>query len=207
MSCRTCKPDQQKQHPSKGSPQRPGWKVKTMARKSNRIASLDLYSPQLDLAHVVGFHDFILRIFNVRVSNPKKSVVDVFLARCRISMCQSLGPKKRDEISETDRNPSGAHMHTVRCAMQHEEAACVCRALLAPRTPRARRCTPHRVQCSYNNDTTNNKYIIYVYMYIYIYIYMSIYMYVYIHVYITDVYTQICAYVYICINIYIYIYT
>ena len=41
----------------------------------------------------VGFHNFNLRIFNLRVSNPNKLIVDVFLTRCRISMCQGLGPK------------------------------------------------------------------------------------------------------------------
>ena len=29
--------------------------------------------------------------------------MDVFLTRCRISMCQGLGPKKHDELSEIDR--------------------------------------------------------------------------------------------------------
>ena len=48
----------------------------------------------------VGFHNFNLRIFNSRVSNPSKLIVDVFLTRCRISMCQGLGPKKHDEILE-----------------------------------------------------------------------------------------------------------
>ena len=51
----------------------------------------------------VGFHNLNLRIFNLRVSNPNKLIVDVFLTRCRISMCQGLGPKKHDEISEIDR--------------------------------------------------------------------------------------------------------
>ena len=55
----------------------------------------------------VGFHNFNLRIFNLRVSNPNKSIVDVFLTRCRISMCQGLGPKKHDEISEIDRTRRG----------------------------------------------------------------------------------------------------
>ena len=51
----------------------------------------------------VGFHNFDLRIFNLRVSNPNKLMVDVFLTRCRISMCQGLGPKKHYDISEIDR--------------------------------------------------------------------------------------------------------
>ena len=51
----------------------------------------------------VGFHNFNLRIFNLRVSNPSKLIVDDLLTRCRISMCQGLGPKKHDEISEIDR--------------------------------------------------------------------------------------------------------
>ena len=50
----------------------------------------------------VGFHDFNLRIFNLRVSNPNKLIVCVFVTRCRISICQGLGPKKHDEISEID---------------------------------------------------------------------------------------------------------
>ena len=56
-----------------------------------------------DVRTTVGFHNFNLRIFNLRVSNPNKLIVDVFLTRCRISMCQGLGPKKHDEISEIDR--------------------------------------------------------------------------------------------------------
>ena len=51
----------------------------------------------------VGFHNFNLRIFNLRVSNPNKLIVDVFLTRCRISMCQGLGPNNHDEIREIDR--------------------------------------------------------------------------------------------------------
>ena len=51
----------------------------------------------------VGFHDVDLRTFYLGVSNPNKLIVDVFLTRCRISMCQGLGPKKHDEISEIDR--------------------------------------------------------------------------------------------------------
>ena len=51
----------------------------------------------------VGFHNFNLQIFNSRVSNPNKLFVDVFLTRCRISMCQGLGPKNHDGISEIDR--------------------------------------------------------------------------------------------------------
>ena len=54
----------------------------------------------------VGFHNFNLRIFNLRVSNPNKLIVDVFLTRCRISMCQGLGPNEHDEISEIDRTTS-----------------------------------------------------------------------------------------------------
>ena len=36
----------------------------------------------------VGLHNFNLRIFSLRVSNPGKLIVDVFLTRCRISMFQ-----------------------------------------------------------------------------------------------------------------------
>ena len=53
--------------------------------------------------YTVGFHNFNLRTLNLRVSNPNKLMVDVFLTRCRISMCQGLGPKQHDEISEIDR--------------------------------------------------------------------------------------------------------
>ena len=52
--------------------------------------------------HTPGFHNFNLRIFNLRVSNPNKFIVDGCLTRCRISMRQGLGPKKHGEISEID---------------------------------------------------------------------------------------------------------
>ena len=55
----------------------------------------------------VGFHNFN---FNLRVSNPNKLIVDVFVTRCRISMCQGLGPKKYDEISEIDRTYGHARL-------------------------------------------------------------------------------------------------
>ena len=55
------------------------------------------------IACTVGFHNFNLRIFNLRVSNPNKFIVDVFSTQCRISMCRGLGPKKHDEMSEVDR--------------------------------------------------------------------------------------------------------
>ena len=60
------------------------------------------------LCYTVGFHNFNLRIFNLRVSNPSKFIVDVFLTRCRISMCQGLVPKEHDEISEIDRSVSNS---------------------------------------------------------------------------------------------------
>ena len=63
-------------------------------------------------AGTVGFHNFNLRIFNLRVSNPNKLIVDV-LTRCRISMCQGLGPKQHDEISEIDRSGDGAERASV----------------------------------------------------------------------------------------------
>ena len=59
-------------------------------------------------ARTVDFHNFNLRTFNLRISNPNKFIVDVFLTRCRISMCQGLGPKKHDEISEIDRTRAGS---------------------------------------------------------------------------------------------------
>ena len=65
-----------------------------------------LFSTPKDLGSrsaTVGFHNFNLRIFNLRVSNPNKLIVDVFLTRCRISMCQGSRPVYNDEISEIDR--------------------------------------------------------------------------------------------------------
>ena len=53
-----------------------------------------------------GFHNFNLRIFNLRVSNPHKLMVDVFLTRCRISMCQGLGRKNKRGILKTDHSNS-----------------------------------------------------------------------------------------------------
>ena len=60
-------------------------------------------SPASCYWYTVGFHNFNLRIFNLRVSNPSKLTVDVLLTRCRISMCQGLGPKKHYKISGIDR--------------------------------------------------------------------------------------------------------
>ena len=50
-------------------------------------------SPKLCMITTVGFHNFNIRIFNLRVSNPNKLIVDVFLTRCRSSMYQGLSPK------------------------------------------------------------------------------------------------------------------
>ena len=52
-----------------------------------------LHQQTLHTHNTVGFHNFNLRNFNLRVSNPDKFIVDAFLTRCRISMCQGLGPK------------------------------------------------------------------------------------------------------------------
>ena len=72
--------------------------VVTIVRGEVSAPSVSL-GPAVD---AVGFHNFNLRILNLRVSNPNKLIVDVFLTRCRISMCQGLGPKKHDESSEID---------------------------------------------------------------------------------------------------------
>ena len=58
----------------------------------------------------------------LRASNPNKSIVDVFLTRCRISMCQGLGPKKHDEISEIDRSDI---VSSIRCSTYH-----ICNAVI-----------------------------------------------------------------------------
>ena len=50
----------------------------------------------------VGFHNFNLLIFNLRISNPNELPVDAFLTPCRVSMCQGSAPKKQDEIPEID---------------------------------------------------------------------------------------------------------
>ena len=70
----------------------------------------------------VGFHNFNLRFFNSRVSNPNKFIVDVFLTRCRISMCQGLGPNKNDETSEIDRTSWCTTFECVRVSV----CVCVC---------------------------------------------------------------------------------
>ena len=63
------------------------------------------YLCQADNRTTVGFHNFNLRIFNLRVSNPNKLIVDVFLTRCRISMCQGLGPKNTMKFRKSTVRP------------------------------------------------------------------------------------------------------
>ena len=79
----------------------------TTAFARERVCSRDSEGVEARLvssgSRMVGFHNFNLRILNLRVSNPNKFIVDIFLTRCRISMCQDLGPRKHDEISEIDR--------------------------------------------------------------------------------------------------------
>ena len=81
-----------------------GFGLRVRRRRPPRLAEPH---PSLSLSRgaspAVSFHNFNLRIFNLRVSNPNKLIVDVLLTRCRISMCQGLCPKKHDEISEIDR--------------------------------------------------------------------------------------------------------
>ena len=98
--------------------------------------------------YTVGFHNFNLRIFNLRVSNPNELTVDVFLTRCRISMCQGLGPKKHDEISETDRNTAGIQSNTNGNGARPQEHS------------------SNNDDDNDNNDNTNNNNNIYIYIYI-----------------------------------------
>ena len=51
----------------------------------------------------VGFHNLNLRIFNLRVSNPNKLIVDVFFDTISDFNVPGSRPKKHDEISEIDR--------------------------------------------------------------------------------------------------------
>ena len=133
----------------------------------------------------VGFHNFNLRIFNLRVSNPNKLIVDVFLTRCRISMCQGLGPKKRDEISEIDRrcgrSSRARGARSLRRGTEPDRPrACWTAALAAT----GRRSPAHSIYPSIHPS-------------IYLYIYISLALYIYIY---------ICGYIYIYAYIYIYIY-
>ena len=56
----------------------------------------------VDPPHTVGFHNFNLRIFNVRVSNPSKLIVDVCFDTMSDFNVPGSRPKKHDEISEID---------------------------------------------------------------------------------------------------------
>ena len=117
------------------------------------------------MCYTVGFHNFNLRIFNLRVSNPSKLIVDVFLTRCRISMCQGLGQKKRDEISEIDR------------------IFPITRNLASRPWPESNRQKIRRYVCIYLCISLSLSLYIYIYIYcIYIYIY-NVYIYIYIYIY------------------------
>ena len=52
----------------------------------------------------VGFHNVNLRTFNLRVSNPNKLIVDVFLHDVGFQCARVSAQQKHDEISEVDRN-------------------------------------------------------------------------------------------------------
>ena len=77
---------------------------KRLSRQTRHSTSARLGLELSGKCPTVGFHNFNLRIFDSRVSNPEKLIVEVCLTRCRISMCQGSGPKKHDEISEIDRS-------------------------------------------------------------------------------------------------------
>ena len=49
------------------------------ADKCQNPGSRNSLAPSAGSAGTVGFHNFNLRIFNLRVSNPNKLIVDVFL--------------------------------------------------------------------------------------------------------------------------------
>ena len=51
----------------------------------------------------VGFHNYNLRIFNLKVSNPNKLIVDVFVDTMSDFNVPGSRPKKHDDISEIDR--------------------------------------------------------------------------------------------------------
>ena len=51
----------------------------------------------------VGFNNFNLRIFNLRISNPSKLIVDVFCHDVGFQCASHSAQKKHDEIQEIDR--------------------------------------------------------------------------------------------------------
>ena len=55
----------------------------------------------------VGFHNFNLRIFNLRVPDPNRLIVDVFVDTMSDFNVPGSRPKKHDEISEIDRARAG----------------------------------------------------------------------------------------------------
>ena len=57
---------------------------------------------KLHTLHTVAFHNFNLRIFHLRVSNPNKSIVDVFLHDVGFQ-CARVSAQQKYEISEIDR--------------------------------------------------------------------------------------------------------
>ena len=70
------------------------WLETECLRLKNNYRGPQVAGIRVEKKGTVGFHNFNLRIFVLRVSNPNKLSVDVFLTRCRISMCQGLGPKR-----------------------------------------------------------------------------------------------------------------
>ena len=55
----------------------------------------------------VSFHNFKSQNFKLSVSNPKSKYIANLSVLSQISNCQSLGPKKHDEILKTERTGTG----------------------------------------------------------------------------------------------------
>ena len=126
-------------------------------------------------------------------------MVDVLLTRCRISMCQGLGPTKT-------RGNFGDRPYSRRTQRDRPRPV--------PPSPALHRArwTLHGLMKS--DDLPGGAACACVYIYIYIYIYIYVYIYIYIHTYMyTYMYVYICIYIYmyiciyVCMYIYIYIYT
>ena len=132
------------------------------------------YIIKLHTVHAVGFHNFNLRIVNLRVSNPKNTYVAYVSVLSRISNCQSLGRKNKHELLKTDRMSTTSYYMLGAAPIGGNQTQLEKDGHPGVGSGEPIPITMYTYVCIY----------IYIYMYMYMYMYMCMYTYIYIYIYI-----------------------